>query len=52
MISYNEIKEAHNILKSVIKNTPLENNRTFQPFAYTPNGIVHKRKNEGENKEA
>lgn len=29
MVSLDEIKEAHNILKGVVKNTPLEKNRTF-----------------------
>lgn len=29
MINFNEINKAHNILKGVVKNTPLEKNRTF-----------------------
>ena len=29
MVTCKEIKEAYNILKDVVKNTPLEKNRTF-----------------------
>ena len=32
MVSFKEIEEAYDILKDVVKNTPLEKNRTFSKF--------------------